>query len=359
MQSISQNVLSLVLTMSSKKSKHITINDLAKMLDTTPATVSRALNDHPRISVKTKERVKALAKKHNYQPNIVASGFRKGKTKSVGILVPFINRHYFSNVIFSIETELMLEDYTSVICQTMDDPEVEEKLISMLINNKVSGIIISSSKDTKTGDALQRAIDKDIKVVQFDNILKDLNTSCIHNDDYRGAKDTVLHLLAMGYRKIALFCGKLNSIIYQERRKGYLDAHKEYGITPNSKLFYEETNTQQEGVEATKKLLASGESFDAIFSTGDYSALGSLLTLKEAGKKIPSEVGIAGFANEPFTALVTPSITSSEQNCHTIGRTAAQQILKEIKNPDENHLITTIQSELLARQSTQKGLDNL
>ena len=342
--------------MSQKKSTHITINDLAKMLDTTPATVSRALNDHPRISTKTKERVKALAKKHNYQPNIVASSFRKGKTKSVGIIVPFINRHYFSNVIFSIETELMNNDYTTVICQTMDAPEVEEKLISMLINNKVSGIIISSAKDTKTGNALQQAIDKDIKVVQFDNILKNLETSCIHNDDYRGSKETVLHMLEMGYHNIALFCGKLNSIIYQERRKGYLDAHKEFGLTPNPDLFYSDTNTQQEGVIAAQELLASSKTFDAIFSTGDYSALGTLLTLKEAGKKIPTEVGIAGFANEPFTALVTPSITSSEQNCHNIGRTAAQQILKEIQNKDEHHLITTVQSELLIRQSTQKSL---
>lgn len=329
------------------------------MLDTTPATVSRALNDHPRISIKTKERVKALAKEHNYQPNIVAAGFRKGKTKSVGILVPYINRHYFSNVIFSIETELMNEDYTTVICQTMDDPKVEEKLISMLINNKVSGIIVSSAKDTKTSKALQSAIDKDIKVVQFDNILPDLDTSCIHNDDYRGSKETVLHMLKMGYQNIALFCGTLNSIIYQERRKGYLDAHKEMGITPNAKTFYDNTNTQVEGEEASKKLLASGESFDAIFSTGDYSALGTLLALKEAGIKVPTEVGIAGFANEPFTALVTPSITSSEQNCHTIGRTAAQQILKEIKNKNESHLITTIQSELFPRQSTHKDLENL
>lgn len=342
--------------MSSKKSKHITINDLAKMLETTPATVSRALNNHPRISDKTKARVKALAKEYNYQPNVVAAGFRKGKTKSVGILVPFINRHYFSNVIFSIETELMNEDYTSVICQTMDDPELEEKLISMLINNKVSGIIISSAKDTQNGKALQRAIDKDIKVVQFDNILEDLNTSNIHNDDYLGAKAIVSHMLKEGYRKIALFCGKLNSIIYQERKQGYIDAHQEFGIAVDERLFYKNTNTQQEGIASTKALLESGLTFDAIFSTGDYSALGTLLTLKEAGKNVPNDVGIAGFANEPFTALVTPSITSSEQNCHEIGRTAAQQILKEIKNKNEKHLDTTVKSQLCARQSTQKSL---
>ncbi len=341
--------------METKKSQSITINDLAKKLNTTPATVSRALNNHPRISEKTKERVKALAKAYNYQPNIVASNFRRGKTKSVGILVPFINRHYFSNVIFSIETELMKADYTTVICQTMDDPQLEEKLINMLINNKVSGIIISSAKDTTDGSALQNAIDMGIKVVQFDNILKEIDTSCIRNDDYYGAKNTVTQMLNSGYKQIALFCGKLNSIIYQERKKGYLDAHQEQGLTPNPDLFYKNTNSQEEGEVAAQQLLDSKRSFDAIFSTGDYAALGALLTMKKAGKKIPLEVGLAGFANEPFTALVTPSITSSEQNCQEIGRKAAIQILKEIINKNEKHIQETVKTQLLTRQSTLRS----
>ena len=338
-----------------KKHQKITINDLAKQLDTTPATVSRALNNHPRISAKMKEKVQALAKEYNYQPNVVASNFRTGKTKSVGIVVPFINRHFFSNAIHSIETELVKADYTVMICQTFDDPQLEEKLINMLINNKVSGIIISSAKNTNSSNTLQKAIDNDIKVVQFDGIFSEIKSSCIRNTDFSGSKATVTHLLEQGYRHIALFCGNLSSNIYQDRKAGFLEAHKEWGITPNAQLFFEHTNTQEEGKAAALQLLAQDIPFDAVFSSGDYAALGAYLVFKGKGIRIPEEIGIAGYANEPFTEFVSPSITSSEQNSQGIGRKAAIQILKEIEINNTEMIDESVPSQLIIRDSTLRN----
>lgn len=335
------------------KSSKITIHDLAKELNTTPATVSRALNDNPRISQKTKEKVKALAEKHNYQPNLVASNFRKGKSKTIGVMVPNINRHYFSNAIHSIETELAKADYNVMICQTSNSPELEEKLINTLINQKVSGIIISSNKRSTDSTPLQKALDNGIKIVQFDNILTKLNTSCVYNNDFEASKAIVLHMLNQGFGKIALFCGKLTSNIYRDRMDGYLAAHNEFGVKANEDLFFYNTNTREEGEKSTQQLLERRLDVDAIFSTGDYAALGASIVLKKAGYRIPEDFGIAGYANEPFTEFVSPPITSFDQHSQEIGTIAASQIIKEIKSENTPHIKTIVQGNLILRASTK------
>ncbi len=336
------------------KASKITIHDLAKELETTPATVSRALNNNPRISKKMRERVKNLAEKHGYQPNIVAANFRKGKSKTVGVLVPNINRHYFSNAIHSIENELAKADHSVMICQNSDSPKVEGQLIDMLINHQVSGIIISSNKSSTDPAPLQKALDSGIKVVQFDNILPELNTSCVRNNDFEASKATVLHMLHQGYRKIALFCGKLSSHVYRERRDGYHAAHKEFGVKPLPHLFFKNTNNRDEGENVAQMMLDEKIDFDAVFSTGDYAALGASLIFKKANKKIPQELGLAGYANEPFTEFVNPSITSFDQNSREIGRIAATQILKEMESENVPHINAMVQGELILRDSTKK-----
>ncbi len=330
------------------------MQDLAKELKTTSATVSRALNNSPQISEAMTKRVKALAKKHNFKPNNFASNLRKGKSKTIGIVVPFINRHFFSNIIHHIEVNVSKHGYNVMICQTEESFNKEQEYLETLINQRVSGIIIALTKNTTTYTHLQKAISEGIKVIQIDNVLKDINTSYIKSKDREGAKATVLHLLKQGYQNIALLNGNMTSHIYQDRKLGYLDAHQEMGITPNKKLFYENTNNRAEGIEATKQLIDSKEPFDAIFSSGDYAALGAYLVLKEKGIKIPQEVGISGFANEDFAELVNPSITSSDQNSSKIGQDAATQILEEIDNVNAELLKISILPKLIVRESSKK-----
>ncbi len=337
----------------SKEAK-VTIHDLARELETTPATVSRALNNHPRISQKMKDRVKAMAQKLNYQPNIVASNLRTGKSKVVGVIVPNINRHYFSNAIHSIENELAKADYSVMICQTSNSPETEQKLINTLINHKVSGIIISSNKAKANIESLQKALDAGIKIVQFDSIVENLPTSFVRNNDFEASKATVQHMLEQGYHNIALFCGRLSSNIYRDRRAGYLAAHKEYGIEANDAFFFEKTNNRQEGAEAARYIIDNKLGIDAIFSTGDYAALGASLVFKEAGIKIPEDIGLAGYANEPFTEFLNPPITSFDQHSKEIGAIAANQILKEMEKINTPLLDTIVKGTMILRESTLK-----
>lgn len=332
-----------------------TITQLANELNLSLATVSRALNNHPYVKKEVKERVLALAKKHNYQPNSIASSLRRGKTKTVGIVIPRSNRHFFSNAIFSIEEVLSKAGYNTVICQSMESHEKEINNIQTLINSNVSGIIISHAKENKNIKHIQEAIDADIKVVQFDRIQKQLNTSFVKNDNLSSSKSIVLEMLKQGYRKIAFFYGSLSVDIFKERQQGYLEAHKEFGVKLDESLFFEDTLTKAQGRETIQKMLDKNTDFDAVFSCGDYSALGAYLLLKEKGYQIPQEVGIAGFANEPFTEITSPSITSVEQNSQEMGRIAAEQLIKEIENKETPPIQVTITTIPQFRESTAKN----
>lgn len=330
------------------------MQDLAKELNTTPATVSRALNDSKEIGEEMKKKVKALAKKYNFKPNAHASTLRKGKAKTIGIIVPYINRHFFSNIIHQIEKIVSTESYNVMILQTEESFEKEKSDIKLLIEQRVSGIIIALSKNTTDCKHLKKALSEGIKVIQVDNVLKGTNTSYIKTKDREGARITTLHLLEQGYRKIALFNGVMASKIYQDRQQGFIDAHQEMGIEIDERLIITNTNNRKEGRKAMEKLLASEIPFDAIFSSGDYAALGAYLVLKEHGIKIPQDVGVSGFANEHFAALVTPSMTTSDQHSADIGQLASEQILKEINNDDEELLKTSLLPRLIVRESTQR-----
>lgn len=332
--------------------KKISLADIAKTLNTTPSTVSRALADHPRISESMREKVKQAANDLGYIPNPVASGFRTGKVKTIGVIVPMINRHYFSNVICGIEKVAMQAGYNVMICQTDASIERESSTINMLISNKVSGVIISSSADRSEVDHLQRVIDYDIKLVQFDRVLDGVQSSRVINSDRDGAYNTVSHLIEQGYQKIAFFNGSTKYNTYRERARGYFEAMADHGLNVSEALHVKDTNTKEEGRKATQALLDSGKHFDAIFCSGDYAALGALLLLQEKSISVPEAVGLAGFANEPFTELTSPSITSSEQHSSKMGEIAAKTVIREIEN-DVPISDIQIEAALIVRASSK------
>ena len=338
--------------------KKITMQDLAKELNTTSATISRALNDSAEISESMKTKVRALAAKHNFRPNAYAATLRRGKAKAIGVIVPYINRHFFSNVIFNVERIVSASGYSVVILQTEEDPAKEVEAVDLLIDQQVSGIVISLCKKTVDYQHLKRALGQGVKVVQFDNVIKEAGTSYIKSKDYLGAKATTTHLLEEGYRRIALFNGAFSSMIYQDRLKGFIDAHQEANVPYDEQLFVGETNSREEGRKAVAYLLEHNFEFDAIFSSGDYAALGAYLYLKEQGYRIPQDVGMAGYANEQFTELISPALTSSDQHSDKVGEMAAEQILLEIEQPDIKPLLISLMPELIVRESTKRLNNN-
>lgn len=313
-------------------SKRVTIQDLAKELGTTPSTVSRALRGHEGISKPMKKKVLALAKKRNYQVNRAASNLRVGESKTIGVIVPHINRDFFSNVIAGIEAIAFKAGYSIIICQTNDQLEKEKKYLNTLISSNVAGILISIGLETKNYNHFKEIDRLGIPLVFFDRAFPKNGMHKILNDDEAGAYKGVSHLIDMGYKRIAHFAGRDNIKIYADRKKGYLAALKDNGFEIDEKLIISDCLLLEDGTKTIKKLLKLNLPPDAIFSASDHSALGALLHLKKKGYDIPKEFGVVGFSNESFTALVSPSLTTVDQHSREIGQHAAKVCLEEIKS---------------------------
>ncbi|ADY52304.1 transcriptional regulator, LacI family [Pseudopedobacter saltans DSM 12145] len=334
--------------------KKVTIKDIAKELNTNYSTVSRALNDHPRISEETKSAVKLKAKQLGYKPNLVAQQLKSGHSKTIGLVVPRINRVFFSNVIDGIEIVAKKNGYNVLICQSYESAEEEYRNIQTLLSNNIAGLIVSLTRETYSSAALNNVLQQEVPLVLFDRTTNDCLSNKVVNDNYYGAYQLTSHLLQKGYRKIVHFSGPLHLASYNERLQGYRDALSDHNITPDDNLIIEDILTREKGSETTKSLVKKGLLFDAIFAASDFSALGAMLYLKEVGIKIPEEIAIAGFANEPFTELL--GITSIEQFSKNIGEKSAELLLKQIMSKSQHQETIKIKPELIIRKSTNKKL---
>lgn len=312
--------------------KKVTIHDIARMLNLTASTVSRALNDHPKISETTKALVRQKAAAVGYKPNPIASSLRTGRGKTLGMVVPRINRDFISNVIAGAERVCRSEGYSLVICQSEEEFEREQEAIRTLVQSRVSGIMISISAQTNTGVHLEAILKEGIPLVQFDRIRPELPTHCVVNDNYKAAFEATIHLIEQGCKHIVHLAGPGFINIYQERRQGFMDAIAQHqGITH---AVIEPAITREKGLEVAGRLFESIKNRpDGILAASDYSALGVMLAAQQAGIDIPQQLSIAGFANEPFTALISPSMTSIDQRADEMGEKAARLLIDTIEHP--------------------------
>ncbi|MFW5656148.1 MAG: LacI family DNA-binding transcriptional regulator [Bacteroidota bacterium] len=338
------------------KKTQVTIHDIARELNVSASTVSRALADHPRISKSTKDRIRKLAVKLNYSPNVIASSLRRGKGNIIGIIVPNINRHFFSNVIESIEREAGTAGYNVMICQSQEQYLKEVSHVQTMLNARVDGIITSISTETSDFSHFRAVIERGIPLIFFDRVVKSLSVSYVELDDYKGAYEAVSHLIDEGCKRIAFFGGPQHINIYNNRRQGYIDALLEHKLDIQSNIVFENVLNRAKGYEATASLFTSKNPPDAIFSASDFSALGAILYLKENGIRVPEDVAVAGFANEPFTSLTDPSITTVDQQAVKIGRLAASLFLEQVLDEHPFSVIRQeqVQPELIIRQSSVK-----
>lgn len=335
----------------------VTIHDIARQLKVSPSTVSRALNDNPRISINTRRAVKDLAEKNGYHPNVIASYLRKGENRTVGVIVPRINRFFFSNVIGGIEEILTPAGYTLTICQSHELFEKELLNLTILNNLRVDGIILSLAAETFTTDHVKELVGKGLNIVMFDRINEDLDVSSVKVDDFEGSYQVVSHLLDQGYTNIAHFSGPKHLNVYRDRMNGYIKALEDRGISIQENLIISDCLTKEKGIEACRNILSLSGKPDAIFAASDFSAIGAMITSRSMGLQIPSELGIAGFANEPFTEFVTPSLTTVDQNSVEMGRMTARVFLNSIKNPDD-HITPEkiiIKPEVIVRASSLRN----
>lgn len=308
--------------------KSATIYDISEKLNISAATVSRALNDHPKISQKTKELVMKAAKELNYKQNTLAQALKSGKTNNIGIIVPYINTNFFSSLIRGIEEELSPHGYHVIICQSHEDVDLERKQLNTLLNAQVDGIFMSVSKTTEDISHIETAKESNTPIIFFDRKKDIAGISTVTIDDYKGGYLATEHLIKQGCRRICHLSGDLRLEIYQNRYNGYIDALKDNKLTFKEEYVFPIKSSIEDGVEAIKSLWNLSSPPDGIFSASDYAALGACQQLKKKNISIPGDVAIIGFSNEPFTQYMELPISSVDQTPDIMGKISAQVFLE-------------------------------
>lgn len=341
-----------------KNQKRTTIYDIAKKLNLNASSVSRALSNNSNVSEATRKLILKTAKELNYKQNSLASNLRKGHNQTIGVIVPRINQNFFSNIIAGLEEVTYQKGYNLIICQSNESYAREVKCVDTLINQHVSCIIISVSADFEDDSHLKNIIEQGIQLIQFDRVADSLETFKVLNDNELASMEAVSHLIAEGYKRIALLEGPQNLNIFKQRRDGYIAALKKHDFEVLPELMIENAWTEELGAIATRKLLSLPNPPDAIFaSTSDFSALGVLQVANKMGVVVPDELGICGYSNESFTEITTPSITTIDQYSVSMGKTIANLFFQEIKpeHKDAVPKIVSIKPKLIIRGSTLKS----
>jgi LacI family transcriptional regulator len=338
------------------KKEKTTIHDIAKKLNITASTVSRALNDNPRISEATKKAVQKTAQKLNYHPNQIAAALRNGRSNIIGVIVPTVDRSFFSSVVRGIEEIANQAKYNVMICQSYDDYEKEVATVEALLKSRVDGIIASFAKQTKDFDHFLKAKERGIPVILFDRSNDELELSHVVVDDYLGAFKATEHLIQQGCNRIAHFAGAQRISIYRDRLRGYKDALIAHGLTFTESLVIESNLQLEDGRNSMAQLLKSKEMPDGVFSSSAFGILGALQVLKEKGIRVPQDVALVGFSNEPYTSFTEPSITTVEQHSLRMGNAAAEIFLEEVLDDDKKFIPQKIvlKPELIVRQSSMR-----
>jgi LacI family transcriptional regulator len=342
------------------KPEKVTIHDIARKLNITASTVSRALKDHPRISEETKKAVLKVAQKLNYQPNNIAAALRNGRSNILGIIVPNVDRSFFSSVVFGIEEIANKSGYNVMICQSHEDYKKEVATIEALLNAQVDGIIASFAKGTENFDHFNKVKERGIPLIMFDRANDELGVSHVVIDDYLGAFKAVEHLIQQGCKRIGHFTGLPNVSIYKERLRGYKEALRTYKIPFDESLIIESDMQLEDGRKSMLKLLKLKEQVDGVFSSSAFGAMGALQICKEKSIAVPEQVAIAGFSNEPFTSFTEPPLTTVEQHSLQMGNTAAEMFFDQLTSsaagkkfiPQKSVLTPTL---IIRESSLKKG----
>ena len=331
----------------------ITIKDIARELGISPSTVSRALKNHPDISQDTKDAVNNYAKAHNYKPNTLALSLRMSKNNTIGVIVPEIIHYFFSSILSGIEQVANLDGFNVIICQSSENYEKEVKNAEALIATRVSGVLACLSKNTTNYDHFQDIIDSDIPLVFFDRICIGINTDRVVVDDYAGAFTAVEYLIQTGCKRIAFYSSPFHLEISKNRKNGYLDALRKYGLKVDESLI-KVCDTREEAIIITPEILDRSDRPDGFFAINDHCAAGILYACKLAKLLVPQDVAIMGFSDGELAKACDPMLSTVEQHGFEMGKHAASLLLDKINgNTHGQYTNKIVKTNLIIRGTTR------
>ncbi|MCM4170178.1 LacI family transcriptional regulator [Arenibacter sp. TNZ] len=333
-----------------------TIHDIAKALNIDASTVSRALNNSPRVSQKTKEKILSKANELGYQRNLLASNLRKNKTNTIGVIVPRISRHFFSSVISGIEEAAFDAGYNVIICQSLEQLKREQDIVGTLLANRVAGVLLSVSMETNEYDHLWNIKNNRTPFLFFDRHCDIDGISSVLIDDFQGGFDATEHLILNGCKNIGHFSGPQELAIYGNRQAGYIKALEKHNIPYRPELVLRSSLMEFDGAEGAKTLLSLPQKIDGLFSANDIAAIGAMKYFKNKGIRIPDDIAIVGFSNEPISGIIDPSLTTIDQPGFQIGQISTKLLLEEINSSSKSTKgkTTILKSSLIERDSSKK-----
>ncbi|AEL26692.1 LacI family DNA-binding transcriptional regulator [Cyclobacterium marinum] len=330
----------------------ITIKDIARELNISVSTVSRALRDAFDVSLETKQMVLEKAKELNYKPNYNARGLSQGKTNNIGVIIPFITNYYFSTVITGIQKIAYEYNYNIVLYLTNDAEERECQIMNNLILSGLDGILISTCASNY--DHIHKIMDKGVPVVFFDRT-NSLNASKVKQDDYNGAFEATSHLISQGFTKIAHITGPKDQMFTQNRLNGYLNALEHHNLPVRKKWIIHNGFSQECGAQDLQKLMAKSKKPEAIFAVNDRKAIGAMVELKQQNIQIGKDFGVVGFTNDPICTLITPTLTTVSESAFEIGSIACELLLKHIQKENLIPKEVILPGELIIRESSMRS----
>jgi LacI family transcriptional regulator len=331
-------------------SRHpITIKDIARILNISVSTVSRALKNHPDISDATKKAVQEMAKELNYRPNEIALSLKNRRSKIIGIMVPKLVHHFFSSVIEGVENVAYDNGYQVMIYHSDEIYEREVQLTQSFMSYRLDGLIVSMSKETEDSSHFDKLSQVGVPIVYFDRVPEGEYNKVLF-DDYQGAYDAVKHLIECGCKKIVHFAASAGMDIGKKRRKGFTDAIRDGGLKMEESHIIE-CDSYESALSCTLDLFENVDDFDGVFAVNDLTAIGVVKQLKNLGKRIPEDVKVIGFTNEISSAIYSPSLSTIDQQGVKMGEEAATLLLQNMDGIKRSQ-VKTISADLVVREST-------
>jgi len=336
-----------------------TIKDIAKALDLSTSTVSRALNGSYEIGTETKKLVLEYAEKINYRPNPIALSLKEQKSHSIGVVVAEVANNYFSQAINGIESIAYNRGYHVIITQTHESFDRETANVKHLLSRHVDGLLVSISAETVDISQYQYLHEKGFPIVFFDRIVAEIDTHKITANNFKGSFAATEQLINTGFTKIAHLTNSNNLLISRERCDGFKAALQKHGIEfkPEYLKYCDHGGMIQDEVKlAVTELIELEDRPEAIFIASDRLTTNCLHILKTMNIKVPDDIAIAGFTNSDVAELFNPPLTVVRQPAFQMGQMATEMLIKTIesKRPVEEYITEELETELIVRASSSR-----
>lgn len=339
--------------------KEVTIYDLARQLNISIATVSRALKDDPVVSKKTRKRIADLAEEMGYRSNNFARNLRTQRTDTIGVIVPRLNSYFMSTVIAGIENIANSEGFNLIISQSSESAQKEMNSAKTMFNNRVDGLLVSLAYDTDSLSHFKPFIRKNIPLVFFDRVEDHANCLSILINNKKAAYEATTHLISRGRKRIIYITATPRRNLYFHRLQGYKEALADQKI-PFKEAYVLMSNLSQEAGAASANLILQMDPLpDAVFVANDNCAVGCMVALKQSGIRIPEDIAFVGFNNDPVSTVVEPNLTTINYPGYEMGQVAARNLIHHLNGHSSitatNRII--LRSELIIRESSGPKID--